>query len=185
MREIRVANRYAKALIELAIEMKLLEQVKADMDLLLQVCDQNREFLLMLKSPVIRDQKKKAILEQIFTGKIQELSLKFMLVITRNRREAVIQEIANQFIVLYREYHRIIPTTLTSAVKLDQATRDKIVGLLAERANATIELTEKIDEEIIGGFILEFESSQYDASLLRKIQNLKKEFDINLYIKGF
>jgi F-type H+-transporting ATPase subunit delta len=185
MREIRVANRYAKALIELALEMNLLEQVKADMDLLLMVCEQNRDFLLMLKSPVIQDRKKKAILEEIFTGKVQDLSLKFMLVITRNRRESVIREIAQQFVALYREHHRIIPTTLTSAVKLDQETRDKIVNRLGDRANATIELTEKIDEEIIGGFILELANRQYDASLLRKIQNLKKEFDINLYVKGF
>jgi F-type H+-transporting ATPase subunit delta len=94
-------------------------------------------------------------------------------------------EISEQFIKIYKEFMNILPTTLTSAVKLDAGTRDKIVTLLGDRTNTEIELSEQIREEIIGGFILEFEDKQYDASVLRKIKNLRKEFDVNLYIKGF
>lgn len=185
MRETKVANRYAKALFDLSVEMKLLEEVHEDIKLLLSVCAQNRDFLLMLKSPVINDKKKQAIMKDIFGDKVQDLLLRFFLVITRNRRESILDVIAEQFIIIYQEFKNIIPTTLTTAIKLDAATRDKIVNLLGERAEATIEVTEEVDDEIIGGFILEFQSKQYDASILRKIKNLRKEFDVNLYIKGF
>jgi F-type H+-transporting ATPase subunit delta len=185
MRETRVANRYANALFEFAIEMKMLEEIRSDMELLLTVCRENREFLLMLKSPVIKEAKKQSILKSIFEGKINDLTFKFLKVITHNRREEVIMEISEQFIKIYKEFMNILPTTLTSAVKLDAGTRDKIVTLLGDRTNTEIELSEQIREEIIGGFILEFEDKQYDASVLRKIKNLRKEFDVNLYIKGF
>ena len=185
MKETRVANRYAKALFDLSIELKQLEQTRSDMELINSVCEQNREFVLMLKSPVIKENKKQAILSDIFAGKISDLTFKFLKVITHNRREDIIMEIAVQFIKIYKEFKNILPTLLTSAVELDAETRDKIVTLLGERANATIELTEAVDESIIGGFILEFEDRQYDASILRQIKNLQKEFDINLYIKGF
>lgn len=185
MKETRVANRYAKALFDLSIELKQMEKARADMELLYSVCMQNREFVLMLKSPVIKESKKQAILTGIFANKISDLTFKFLKVITHNRREEIIMEIAEQFIKIYKEHMNILPTTLTSAVDLDAETRDKIVKLLGERAHAKIELTEKVDEEIIGGFILEFEDKQYDASTLRQIINLRKEFDINLYVKGF
>jgi len=185
MKEKKVANRYAKALFDLSIELKQLEQVWNDMELLLRVCNENREFVLVLKSPVIKEVKKLSILKDIFEKNMNDLTFKFLKVITRNRREEIIPEIAEQFIVVYKEYKNILPAILTSAVQLDAATRDKIVTLLGERANATVELTEQVDERIIGGFILEFEDKQYDASVLRKIKNLGKEFDINLYIKGF
>lgn len=185
MRETKVGNRYAKALFELSIEMNLLEQVFADIKLFLQVCQQNRDFLLLLKSPVIHDKKKTAILREIFEKQVSELSIRFLELITRNRRESILPVIAEQFIKIYQEHKNILPTNLTTAVKLDAETRDKIVGLLGERAEATIDLTEFVDEELIGGFILEFEDMQYDASVQRKIKNLRKEFDVNLYIKGF
>lgn len=185
MKETRVANRYAKALFEMAIEMKLLDRVKKDIDLVFSVCQQNRDFVLMLKSPVIKETKKQNILKDIFAKHLHELTFKFLLLIARNRREQIIMEIAQQFIVIYKEYKNILPTMLTTAIKLDAETRDSIVSLLGERVKAEIELTEQIEEDIIGGFILEFEDNQYDASVLRKIKKLKHEFDINLYVKGF
>lgn len=185
MRETRIANRYAKALFELSLELDQLDHTRDDMELLHLVCRQNREFVLMLKSPIIKETKKQAILQDIFEKKMHELTYKFLMVITRNKREDILTEIAEQYIKIFKEYKNILPTILTSAVKLDEGTRNKIIQILGDRANATIELTEEIDEEIIGGFILEFADQQYDASLQRKIKNLRKDFEVNYYIKGF
>ena len=185
MKETRVAKRYAKALFDLSIELGLLDTVINDIELIHTVCTENRDFVLLLKSPVIKETKKQAILTDIFQKKLHELTYKFLMVITRNRREQIILEISEQFINIFKEFKNILPATLITAVKLDDETRERIVKLSGERTNTTIELTEEVDDEIIGGFILEFEDKQYDASILRKIKNLKKEFDVNLYIKGF
>ncbi|MCB0823407.1 MAG: ATP synthase F1 subunit delta [Bacteroidales bacterium] len=185
MKETRVAIRYAKALFDLAIEMKILDKVKDDAQLVSDVCLQNREFVLMLKSPIIKEKSKLVVIREIFKGKIQDVTLKFMSIITNNGREDIIQEIMDQFVIIYKRHMRIMPITVKSAVKLDKDVRDRIVNIIAARRNVSVELTEKIDESLIGGFLLEAESLQYDASISRQIKNLEKEFDVNLYIKGF
>lgn len=185
MKETRVANRYAKALLELAIELNVLEKVKGDAELMSNVCKQNRDFVLMLKSPVIKEHKKLSVIKEIFIGKLDELFLRFIIVITRNHREELIPEISNQFITIYKKHKNILPANLETSVKIDAETREKIVALLHNQTNAQIELTEEVKEELIGGFIFSYEDKQYDASILKRIKNLRKEFKHNLYIKGF
>jgi F-type H+-transporting ATPase subunit delta len=185
MKEIRVANRYAKALLELAIELNVLQQIKADAELVSTVCRQNRDFVLMLKSPVIKEKKKLSVVKEIFKDKLNQLFFQFLVIITRNRREDLIPEISNQFIVLYKKYKNILPANLSTSVEVDNETRQKLINLLHKHTKSEIELTEEVKKELIGGFILSFEDKQYDASIQRKIKNLKKEFEINLYVKGF
>jgi len=185
MRDYKVARRYAKALFDLAIEMKLVEKVYADAELIIDVCKGNKDFVLMLCSPVIKDVKKLAIIKDIFEKNMNDLTYKFLVVITRNNRESIIEEISEQVIEIYQEYKNIIPVNLTTAVQVDNVTREKILKLLSEKSDATIKLTEEVDEDLIGGFIVEFDDKQFDASLQRQISNLKKEFEVNLYIKGF
>jgi len=185
MKESKVARRYAKALFELAIEMKLVEQVYADAELIIDVCKNNKEFVVMLRSPVIKDVKKLAIIKDIFEKNLTELTYRFFVVITRNNRESIIQEISEQVVDLYQEYKNIVPVNLTTAIQLDKVTREKILKLLSEKSDATVKLTEEVDEDLIGGFVLEFDDKQFDASIQRQISNLKKEFEVNLYIKGY
>jgi F-type H+-transporting ATPase subunit delta len=165
--------------------MKAVEEVFQDARLIINTCTQNREFVLMLRSPIIKDVKKLAIIREIFEKHLHQLTYKFLEVITRNNREGIITEIAEQIVVLYQEHKNILPIKLTTAVELDDKTKQSILDLLEKRSGSTIELSEEIDENLIGGFVLSLEDRQYDASVLRKIKNLQKEFEVNLYIKGF
>ncbi len=185
MNEIKIANRYAKALFDLTIEVGDLELVKKDMTLLKEICQSNKDFVFMLRSPVIRADKKALVIKEIFNKHLQEITLNFLFIITRNRREKLIPEISTQFVEIYKLYKNIYTVEITTATKMDDEVRSKILTLLDKRSNAQIELDEKVDEEIIGGFVLSYEDKQYDASILRQIKNLRREFDINLYIKGF
>ncbi|MCD4730345.1 MAG: ATP synthase F1 subunit delta, partial [Bacteroidales bacterium] len=97
MKEFRLAGRYAKALFDLAIEMNVLEEVHADAELIIDVCEKNKEFVLMLRSPIIKDVKKLAILKDIFENNLNELTYRFIVLITRNKRESIIKEIAERF----------------------------------------------------------------------------------------
>ena len=103
MKETRVAQRYAKSLISLAEERQVLEQVKEDMVIIKSVCEENRDFNNMLKSPVVKTDKKSAILKEIFAKELSELSLAFLNIITKKKREAALGAIANNFIHLYNE----------------------------------------------------------------------------------
>lgn len=185
MKEIKLASRYAKALFDFALEQNVLEQVKEDMDLVVSVCMQNRDFKLMLDSPIIFTDKKEAIITEIFSKHLQKISYHFLVIITRKNRESLIDGIAKQFIEQYKVFKNITTAQLTTAVSLDLAVKEKVITLLKEQTQGEIELIEEIKKEMIGGFVLSYKDYQYDASIKRQIKELKKEFGTNLYIRGF
>jgi F-type H+-transporting ATPase subunit delta len=185
MNETKIAHRYAKALFDLSLELNTMEKVRLDVNLIQDVCTANKDFVFMLRSPVVRADKKMLVLKEIFKNHLQEITLNFLMIITRNRREKLVPEIATQFIEIYKLYKNIITVEITTATQIDEAVRTKILTLLEKRANAEIDLKENVDEDIIGGFVLSFEDKQYDSSILKQIKNLRREFDINLYKKGF
>jgi F-type H+-transporting ATPase subunit delta len=185
MKEVIVSRRYAKSVFELALEMKILEQVKADMALIHSVCLSNRDFVYFLKSPVIIPAKKVSILKSLFESKVQELTIRFLVLITKKGRESIIQGIAEQFIILYKEHHNIISAILETAVPIDRQISKKVVQLLEKQTEANIELAEEVKEELIGGFVLNFDDKKYDASIYAEIQELYKEFNVNLFSKEY
>jgi F-type H+-transporting ATPase subunit delta len=170
-----VASRYAKSLMELAVENKQLDAVKNDMKTIQLVCNQNREFILFLNSPVIKTDKKLAVLSDLFKGKISDLSLSFLNLITSKRREAYIGDITAAFDELYKENKNIFTAVVTSANGLDEKTRLMVIDLIKSQMNGEVELTEKIDANTIGGFILKIGDRQIDKSVARQLNNLKKE----------
>ena len=180
-----LASRYAKAVFELALEKKLLKDIKDDMKLIDSVTGESKELMTLLRNPVLKPKKKKAVLKAIFENKVQPVTLKFMFILTDNGREAFIRDVAEEFQELYNDYNNIVKAKLTTAVKVEPEVMKNVVRLLEKQTNATIDLQKNIDENIIGGFILDYDDYEYDASIRHQIKKLKKEFDSNLYVKGF
>lgn len=180
-----ISKRYAQALLGLALEMNNLDKVREDMEQVIRLCETDREFRLFLRSPVIQPEMKVSVLDKVFEGKIEELSLKFFKLITRHRREPILEQIARQYITLYKEHNNIITTQLTTAAPIDEKIKKEIISLMKDYTSGKIELNEEVDGDLIGGFVLRFEDKQFDSSLRNRIKQLKKEFDDNLYIKGF
>jgi F-type H+-transporting ATPase subunit delta len=185
MKETRIATRYAKALFELSIEQKSQEQTHLDMILVHTVCQENKDFRLLLSSPIINSDKKQHIMKSLFEGKMGKLSLAFLNIIAAKRRENFIDPIAEQFLVLYKEYKGIISAYLTTASGADDLIRNSVKGLVRGFTKKDVDLVEEIKSEIIGGFILRFGQYQFDDSIRKKIMKLKREFNINVYEKGF
>jgi F-type H+-transporting ATPase subunit delta len=170
-----VANRYAKSLMELAIESHQLDAVRADMKTIEQVCAENREFELFLNSPVIKTDKKITVLNTLFKGKISDMTLSFLNLITSKHRESYIHNIATAFDEQYKVNKNIFTAVVTSAKGLDNTTKLKVIELLKSQMNGEVELTEKIDANTIGGFILRVGDKQIDRTVARQLSNLKKE----------
>ncbi|NVO21281.1 MAG: ATP synthase F1 subunit delta [Bacteroidetes bacterium] len=185
MNHTKITIRYAKALFDLAQEQKVLEQVKDDMALISQVCLENRELRGMLHNPVINVEKKQKVLKSIFGSHINKLTSLFLDIISRKRRESYIDAIASDFVGLYKEYKGIKTAYVSSAVALDDTDRKTMTVILKSLTGHEIELIESIKTEIIGGFILSMDNYQVDQSLTAKVKRLKKDFDKNLYVKGF
>ena len=182
----RAASRYAKSLIGLAIEQNVLDQVHADMQLFTKVCQENKAFVLMLRNPVIRHDKKRNILESLFKGKVHALTMAILDIITHKNREPLLPAIAREFHSQFNEYKSIGGATVTTAVPLDNELRaefQKIAKQLTDRKQ--VQIVEKIDPGMIGGFILKVGDRQIDASIKSKLKALQVDFSHNPYIKEF
>ncbi|WP_276498609.1 ATP synthase F1 subunit delta [Pontibacter litorisediminis] len=182
MSDIRVASRYAKSLIELAEEKKVLEQVNADMQLFSQVVSQNRDFKLLLQNPIVKSDKKLAIINKVFKGKVQELTLAFFNLIARKNREAVLNAVATSFQEQYRIKQGIQSAEVVSAVPLTPALRDELGQKLVAQTGKRIELVERVDPSLIGGFVLTVGDKQIDSSVRNSLRKLRNQFKDNPYI---
>jgi F-type H+-transporting ATPase subunit delta len=174
-----VATRYAKSLLQLAVEQGKLEPVHADMQLVKSVYDGNKEFANFLNSPIISTDKKLAVLKSIFDGKISDITLGFFSILTAKRREMYVGDIAKAFISQYKEHKGITTAVVTSAAGIDGNSRAKILELVKQQARGEVELVEKVDPSLIGGFILRIGDKQVDASIARKLTQLRKTFAEN------
>jgi F-type H+-transporting ATPase subunit delta len=185
MADLRVASRYVKSLLGLAVETGAVEAVHKDMLTFSSICNQNRAFAVMLRSPVIRHEKKRAILEKIFAGKVHKLTMAFIDIITRKNREPLLPLIATEFHNAYNEYKDIGQAYITSAIPLDADLRRSIETVVKKLSHTKqVELEEKVDKDLIGGFVLNVGDRQIDASIKGKLRTLKLKFDENYFVKG-
>ena len=170
-----VASRYAKSLIELAEEKKVVETVYQDMLLFRDTAKANRGVMLALKSPVVRHEKKLGILKAIFKERVSPVSYTIFEIITRKNREAILDEVAEEFIKQYNTYKGIQKATITTTIPLNADLRKQFNQIVADATGRTVELEEKVDEKLIGGYVLRVGDRQIDASLKSRLNELKLE----------
>lgn len=183
MSEIRIASRYAKSLLTLSVERDSLEESKKDIDLFIKVCKENRDFVLLLRNPIVKNTKKSAIINEIFANKLSELTLAFFGIIARKGREKFLPQIAEAFITLYNEHKGIIEAEVTTTFALTAELRKEVEKVVQEISGKTVSLTEVIDEDIIGGFIIKVGDRQIEDTISSKLNVLRREMTQNHYIK--
>src|ERR1700712_5026426 len=180
----RLAARYAKSLVDLAIEQNQLENVYKDMQYLQSICKGSPEFVNIMRSPVINADKKQNILNALTAGKISDLTALFNKLLISKTREEYLPEIVTAFIGQYNEMKGIHTVKLTTATALSEEVKQSIIGKLkAETTLKNIELETEVKEELIGGVILEFNNNLVDASIAKEMRDIKKQFKENIYIQ--
>ncbi len=173
MKSTKAASRYAKALLELAIEKNRIDQVTSDISTLLQANNETKEFQLFLDSPVINAEKKNSIFKVLFP-KFDEITTLFIELITKNGREAMIPQIADSFEAQLKAHKGIVPVTLISAQALDSKTKETIIAKVQSIIKGILEVTEEIDASLIGGFVVKIGDNRIDASVANQLENLKQ-----------
>ena len=180
----RLSGRYAKSLIDLAQEQNNLEAVYKDMLFLQEVCKSNRDFVNLLKSPVIKADKKVQIVDAITQGKVSDLTAKFNRLLITKGRESDLPEIVNAFIDMYNNIKGIHKVKLTTAEPVSEELRQSILKKITDDTSIEhIELESVVRNELIGGFILEFDNNMVDASIMRDLKDIKKQFQENIYVQ--
>lgn len=183
MANARLAGRYAKSLLGLAQEQGQLEVVYADMKYVHAVCRASREFVNLLRSPIINADQKNSIINAVTKDKVSSLTHSFTVLLVKKGRESELPEMATAFIEQYNELKGIHQVTLTTAVEVSETLKSAIEEKVkAENKFATVELTTKTDESLIGGFVLEFNNNLLDASIARDLKDIKRQFMNNEFV---
>jgi F-type H+-transporting ATPase subunit delta len=150
-----------------------------------KVCEENRDFYLMLMNPIIPHAKKLKILEALFTNRFHKISNSIFILITKKHREQYLPAIAKQFLVQYNINQGIAEATLTTTFPIDDILKKQFEDVVIEITGQKVELTLKVDKEILGGFVLKIGDRQIDESLSTKLAALRLEFSHNPYVKAY
>ena len=179
MNEARAAIRYAKATLDFAVEKKAADKVEKDMRNIAAVISENTELLNVLSSPVVKSEVKKKALNEIFKGS-NEITLGLIGTLTGNKRIEMLQEVAYKYIILHEKLKGEDVAFVTSAVPLTADLEKKILAQVTKLTGNKVTIENKVDESIVGGFILRVGDLQYDASVASKLNGLKREFTNSL-----
>lgn len=171
----RAAIRYAKAILDLAVENKATDAVENDMRAIVETFADSSELREMLASPVIKGSEKKQVLTTIFTGG-HAISEGLIGMLVDNKRVSLLSEVAEKYIILNEQLKGEGVAYVTTAVSLTDEMEAKILKQVESMTGNKVVLENKIDESIVGGFILRVGDLQYDASISNKLNNLKREF---------
>ncbi|WP_066630201.1 ATP synthase F1 subunit delta [Labilibacter marinus] len=170
-----ISVRYAKALFLLSKEKGEVDNVYNDMNMLYQYCSDTKEFKELLSSPVITPAKKKKALKTVFDKHVNQLTINFLAIMVDNKREALLDDIARNYIDFYKKEKDLKTVTLFTASQLNEDYLEKIKDLLQVELAAKIEMNVRVRDNLIGGFVLMVDGKMMDASVANKLKEIKKK----------
>lgn len=182
MRNTKVAYRYAKSILQLAAERNEGDRVEADFAVVLDALKANRELRVFLKSPVVKSDVKEKTLLAVFGSHVGDLVKAFIKILTTKGREALLLEIAESYIEQTRVRKGIMSAKVILASPFDGIDTAAFNALVkAMNGGGEVRITEEVDPEIIGGFILKVEDKMVDASVSGQLKALRRNYSKNLY----
>lgn len=183
MLNVRANIRYVRALYDLGKEMNVTEQVYDDMKYLKILFKEDTELRVLLANPTIPKNIKRQALRLIFAGKINSLSLRFLDMLVQKNRESDVYLISMIYVHTYTKKNRISRVEVESAEALDEDTKEEIIAKIKSWGTDSVELSNKIKPDLIGGFTLRIDGTYIDLSVKSKLNTLKKELSKTVYQK--
>ena len=177
MKKSGASIRYAKALFRLASDTNKSREVLLDLKNLLQLLQSDSKLDILISNPVIKKDVKESLIRKIFDTKISSLSLNFLLLLIKKGREAFLVEVINRYKEIYNTHNNISVIDIISANPLSDTFKEGVKRKISVGGGEVI-LKEKIDKNLIGGFIIKKGDLQYDASIRKQLNNAKRAFKL-------
>lgn len=182
MKNARPALRYAKAILNLAIDKGIDAEINNNMLLISETIEGSDDLKEMLKSPVVKATEKINVLNVLFGDKVHSITKNVFTILKDNNRLIMLEAVAKQYSIVY-DYHKDIKVAkVTTAVALTKELEDKIQKKIVELTGNNASIENKVNPDILGGFILRIGDLQYDASVSNQFRELRKQFDNSQYI---
>jgi F-type H+-transporting ATPase subunit delta len=180
----KLSHRYAKSIIDLSLEQGKLDNVHLDVLLLDKTISTHSELASMLRSPVINSDKKLRVMSLVFENKIDAITWKFIELVIKKGRESNLVDFGKSFIDQYNEIKKITKVNITTAVELSESMMESIKQNLAKTLpNVNLKIAAKTDQRLIGGFKLQYGDNLYDATIQKKLKDLRSQFLDESYVE--
>jgi len=174
MADFQIARRYASALFEIACEHDIQEEVWQDLQSLAILIEQSPELADVIVNPLLGIDRKSALLDSLFKGKINTLSYQFILFLEEKRRINLIAACCQAIDELYHDYKGIIRVNIISAIAMEPNQIAEIKKVLQNKFEKDIESQQHVDPSLLGGFKLIIGDKVIDFSLLSQLNRIKK-----------
>lgn len=170
----RAAVRYAKAILELANQNGTTDKVNSDMTLMQDAWLQSKDLQIFLTNPVIKQEMKRNALLEVFPQAQKETNALFEL-LYQNKRFDILYAITQKFQELLLVQNGIVKATVTTAIPMTAELEKQVLEKAKQMTSHQVVLDHKVDESIIGGFILRVGDQQLNASVASRLQEIKRE----------
>lgn len=167
-----ISVRYARALLDSAVAMKLDDDVYQEMQILCKSFLDVPDFRFTIDNPMLAKDKKLQLIITACGGEVTELTKHFFQIVLREDRESVLQFMANSYISLYRRMKHVTQGKLITAVAVSPETEQKMKRMVESKTHGSVEFNTEVDPNIIGGFILEYDTYRMDASVKTKLHQV-------------
>ena len=167
-----ISVRYARALLKSATDAGIEEAVYTEMQTLAKSYVEVPQLRFTIDNPMLSKDKKEALLTTAVGNKPSALTKTFIQLVLKEDRESVMQFIANSYVTLYRQQKNVIRGRLITAAAVSAETEQKMRQMVESKTNGTVEFETEVNPDIIGGFILEYDSYRMDASVKTKLNSI-------------
>ena len=182
MKDTRAALRYAKAILNLAKDSKSESKVNDDMLLEVKTIAENKDLDVMLHSPIIKGENKRKVLDGLFEGKVNNITLGLFHLLEDNKRMDMLEIVAKKYTIIYDHLKHIEIAKVTTAIPLNKEIEKQVMAKIVDLTGHKATLENIVNPNILGGFILRVGDVQYDASISNYLNELRKEFDHSDFI---
>lgn len=172
-----ISVRYARALLKCSVESKVEDKVYQEMQTLAESYIKVAELRRAIDNPMIAREQKAELLKVAAGGKVSKVTERFISLVLDEMREKTVQFIANAYVTLYRQQKKITRGKLTTAVPVSAAMEQKMRKMVESRTNGTVEFSTEVNPDIMGGFVLEYDTYRMDTSVKSQLNNILKQLN--------
>ena len=169
-----IAEVYARSLFEVAKEQDKLDVVREQLGQFADTLDGDRELQVFFFSPYFSTQEKKDGLERAVSD-ADPVVLNFLELLIEKHRMPVLFRIRGNYERLWEDENRLLPVQITSAVELDQSIAKQLGDRIAEQTGRKVELSSRVEPEILGGIVVQVGNSVLDASIRNRLDQLRRQ----------
>ena len=174
--DIGAARKYAGALFQVAAAQNALDRASADLREVTQVTFANPELLVLMRQPRIQSERKKEIVQRLFSGLGNDLIFDFLQLLVDKHRFTLVEAIQREFARMLDEHRRILPAEAVTAMPLEADQQERLRQRLSEITGFDVQLTTRVDPDLLGGLRIRMKGQLIDGSVATQLRHIREQF---------